>query len=45
MAIKLKPLRPQFVTAYRKGNKNDYNDAEAIAEAAQRQNMRFVPLK
>ena len=28
-----------------KGNKNDYNDAEAIAEAAQRPNMRFVPIK
>lgn len=41
----VKAIAPQFVTAYRKGNKNDYNDAEAIAEAAQRQNMRFVPLK
>ncbi len=30
---------------YVKGNKNDYNDAEAIAEAAQRPNMRFVPIK
>ena len=41
----VKAIAPQFVTAYRKGNKNDYNDAEAIAEAAQHQNMRFVPLK
>jgi len=41
----VKAIAPQFVTAYRKGNKNDYNDAEAIAEAAQRNNMRFMPLK
>jgi len=33
------------VKAFVKGNKNDYNDAEAIAEAAQRPNMRFVPIK
>lgn len=30
---------------YVKGNKNDYNDAEAIAEAVQRPSMRFVPIK
>ena len=41
----VKAIAPQFITAYRKGNKNDYNDAEAIAEASQRHNMRFVPLK
>lgn len=41
----VKAIAPQFVTPYRKGNKNDYNDAEAIAEASQRENMRFVPLK
>ena len=28
-----------------KSNKNDFLDAEAIAEAAQRPSMRFVPLK
>ena len=28
-----------------KGHKNDYRDAEAIAEAVQRPTMRFVPLK
>ena len=28
-----------------KGNKNDYNDAEAIGEAVQRSNMRFVAVK
>ena len=34
-----------FVKAYRKGNKNDYRDAEAIAEAVQRPTMRFVATK
>ena len=28
-----------------KSNKNDFLDAEAIAEAVIRQNMRFVPIK
>jgi transposase len=37
--------RPQFVTPYVKGNKNDANDAEAICEAVGRPNMRFVPVK
>ncbi len=41
--VKLVP--PQHVTSYRRKNKNDYNDAEAIAEAAQRDNMTFVPVK
>lgn len=40
-----KLIAPIYVTPYRKGNKNDYNDAEAIATAAQRGNMRFVPVK
>ena len=31
--------------AIRESNKNDYLDAEAIAEAVDRQNMRFVPIK
>ena len=35
----------QFVKPYRKSNKNDFIDAEAIAEAVTRQNMRFVPIK
>jgi len=35
----------QFVKAYRKSNKNDYLDAEAIAEAVQRPTMGFVPIK
>lgn len=38
-------ISPQYVKPYLKGNKNDYNDAEAIAEAAQRPTMRFVPVK
>lgn len=41
----VKLISPQYVKPYVKGNKNDYNDAEAIAEAAQRPNMRFVPIK
>ena len=35
----------QFVKPYVKSNKNDFIDAEAIAEAVTRQNMRFVPIK
>ncbi|MEJ1469971.1 MAG: IS110 family transposase [Candidatus Sedimenticola sp. (ex Thyasira tokunagai)] len=41
----VKLIAPQYVKPYVKGNKNDYNDAEGIAEAAQRPNMRFVPIK
>ena len=35
----------QFVKPFVNSNKNDYVDAEAIAEAVGRKNMRFVPLK
>jgi len=35
----------QYVKPYVKTNKNDYLDAEAIAEAVQRPTMRFVPIK
>jgi len=35
----------QFVKPYRKSNKNDFIDAEAIAEAVTKLNMRFVPIK
>lgn len=38
-------ISPQYVKAYVKTNKNDYNDAEAICEAVSRPNMRFVPRK
>ena len=32
----------QFIKPYRKSNKNDVIDAEAIAEAVTKENMRFV---
>jgi transposase len=35
----------QYVKPFLKGQKNDYLDAEAIAEAVQRPTMRFVPVK
>src|SRR5438093_4909732 len=35
----------QFVQPYRKSNKNDFIDAEAIAEAVTKQNMGFAQLK
>jgi transposase len=38
-------LPAQFVKPYLKSNKNDFNDAAAIAEAAGRASMRYVPLK
>lgn len=41
----VKLMSPQFVKPYVKTNKNDFNDAEAIAEAVTRPNMRFVPIK
>jgi len=33
------------VRPFVKSNKNDYCDSEAIAEAVERENMRFVPIK
>jgi len=41
--VRLMPA--QYVKPYVKTNKSDYIDAEAIAEAVQRPNMRFVPIK
>jgi transposase len=41
--VKLIPA--QFVRPFVKSNKNDFLDAEAIAEAVDRQNMRFVPIR
>jgi transposase len=35
----------QFVKPFLKGQKNDFRDAEAVAEAVQRPTMRFVPTK
>jgi len=42
-AVKL--ISPQYVKPYVKTNKNDYNDAEAINEAAGHPSMRFVGIK
>jgi transposase len=38
-------LIPAQLKPYRKTNKNDFIDAEAIAEAVTKQNMRFVQIK
>ena len=41
----LRIIPAQFVKPFLKSNKNDYNDALAIAEAASRPGMRSVPIK
>ena len=41
----VKLIAPQFVKPFVKSNKNDAIDAEAICEAVQRPNMRFVAIK
>ena len=41
----MKLIPAQFVKPFVKSNKNDFLDAEAIAEAVERQNMRFVPIR
>jgi Transposase and inactivated derivatives len=38
-------MASRYVAPYRKGGKNDGNDAEAICEAVGRPGMRFVPVK
>ena len=38
-------MAARFVIPYRKSQKNDSNDAEAICEAVTRPNMRFVAIK
>lgn len=45
MGHTVKMMSPKFVKPYVKSNKNDANDAEAIAEAVTRPTMRFVPIK
>jgi len=45
MGHEVRLMSPQFVKPYVKSNKNDKADAEAICEAVQRPNMRFVPIK
>ena len=41
----VKLIPPQYVKPYVRGNKNDYNDALAIAEAVVNPEMRFVAVK
>jgi transposase len=41
--VRLTPA--QYVKPFLKGHKNDYRDAEAIAEAVQRPTMHFVSIK
>jgi transposase len=41
----VKLMAPKFVLPYRRGGKNDGNDAQAICEAVSRPSMRFVPVK
>jgi len=43
--IKADAIPAQFVKAFVRGNKNDNNDALAIAEAASRPNIKWVPIK
>src|ERR1700729_3225123 len=38
-------IAAQFVKPFVKSNKNDFVDAEALAEAVECKNMRFVPIK
>jgi transposase len=38
-------MAAKYVRPYSKGQKNDYRDAEAIAEAVQRPTMKFVAIK
>ena len=41
----VKIIAPQFVKPFVQGNKNDVSDAEGIAEAVSRPNIRCVPIK
>jgi len=41
----VRPMPAQYVKPFVKTNKNDFIDAEAIAEAVSRPTMRFVPIK
>jgi transposase len=42
---KARQVTAKYVRPYCKGEKNDYRDAEAIAEALQRPTMKFVATK
>ena len=45
MGHEVRLIAPQFVKPYVKTHKTDAADAEAICEAVERPNMRFVPIK
>jgi len=45
LGFEVQLMAAKFVAPYRKGGKNDGNDAEAICEALTRPNMRFVAIK
>lgn len=45
MGHEVKQISPQHVKPYRRGDKNDSNDADAISEAAGRADIPIVPLK
>jgi transposase len=45
LAHDVRLIPAQYVKAFLKGHKNDYRDAEAIAEAVQRPTMNFVAIK
>lgn len=45
LGFNVKLIAPQYVKPFVKTNKNDWNDAQAICEAAQRPSMRFVEVK
>ncbi len=45
LGFEMKLIAAGYVKAYVRGNKNDYNDALAIAEAVVRPEMRFVAVK
>lgn len=45
MGHEVELLAAQHVKAYQRGQKNDYNDAQAIAEACRHGQLRVVPIK
>lgn len=45
LGYEVKLMAPRYVKAFVRGNKNDYNDALAIAEAVRQAEMRFVAIK
>lgn len=44
LGYQVKMIPPQYVKPYLRGNKNDYNDALAIAEAVARPEMRYAAI-